>query len=84
MAARDSYLSLCDGTDRGFASFSDGVVMGRVLTTNNFVLQCFNNGQTVTLRARYELLDTNLIRETLTTPDGSQLPQIHFHRVSED
>jgi hypothetical protein len=84
MAGRDSYLSLCDGTDHGLASFSDGVVTGRVMTTNNLVLQCFNNDQTVTLRARFELLDANLIRETLTRPDGSQLPQIHFHRVSED
>jgi hypothetical protein len=54
MAGRDSYLTLCDGTDRGFASFSDGVVTGRVMSTNSLVLQCFNNNAAVTLHARYQ------------------------------
>ena len=29
LAGRDSYLTLCDNTDRGFISFDDGVVVGR-------------------------------------------------------
>ena len=28
LAARDSMLTLCDSTDRGFASFDDGTVVG--------------------------------------------------------
>ena len=29
MAGRDTVLTLCDGTDRGFISFDDGVVVGK-------------------------------------------------------
>ena len=29
MAGRDSYLTLCDNTDRGLITFDDGVVVGR-------------------------------------------------------
>jgi hypothetical protein len=84
LAGRDSYLTLCDGTDRGFASFSDGVVRGSVLTTDNLVLQCFNNGATVTLHARYELIEANIVREIVTTPAGDPVTEVLFHRVSED
>ncbi len=31
LAARDSMLTLCDSTDRGFASFDDGSVVSRTV-----------------------------------------------------
>ncbi|MER7959320.1 hypothetical protein [Streptomyces sp. NPDC096030] len=82
MAGRDSYLSLCDGTDRGLAEFSDGVVKGPTMTTDRFVITCFNNGAEVTLHARYRLIRPGVLRETLTTPEGAPVTEILFHKVS--
>jgi hypothetical protein len=45
-------------------------------------LTCFNNGATVTLHARYDVIERNLIRETLTTTTGDPVTEILFHRVS--
>jgi hypothetical protein len=48
LAGRDSMLTLCDSTDRGFASFDDGTVVGRnVMESNTLIIKCFNNGATV-------------------------------------
>ena len=48
LAARDSMLTLCDSTDRGFASFDDGTVVGRTVMQSNTlidpVLQQRRNG----------------------------------------
>jgi hypothetical protein len=85
MAGRDSVLTLCDETDRGLASFEDGVVVGhRTMTTSNLKLTCFNNGSTVMLRARYELMSDNVMVEVLTAQDGSPVDRIVFHKVSKD
>jgi hypothetical protein len=83
LAGRDSVITLCDSTDRGFASFDNGVASGTVMTTNDFTITCFNNGSTVTLLARYELLDAHLMRETLKTTSGTVVTVTLFHRVSE-
>jgi hypothetical protein len=37
----------------------------------------------VHLKVRYEAIDKNVIRETVTTPEGEFVDQIIFHRVSE-
>ena len=48
LAARDSMLTLCDSTDRGYASFDDGTVVGRncdaVEFADNQVLQQRRDG----------------------------------------
>jgi hypothetical protein len=46
-------------------------------------LTCFNNGATVTLHVRYDVIDRNLIRETLTTTTGDPVTEILFHRLSQ-
>jgi hypothetical protein len=51
------------------------------MTTSNALLQCFNNGTQVTLGAHYELLDQNLMVETLTV-GGSVFAVTIFHKVS--
>jgi len=84
MAGRDSFLTLCDGTDRGLASFNDGIVKDDVLSTGNFLLECFNNGAQVVLKARYQLLDDALMLETLTTQADAPVTEILFHRISDD
>ena len=85
MAGRDSFLTLCDNTDRGIATFDDGVVVGRrVMTTGNLKLSCFGNGALVLLRARYELVSDSVMIETLTAQDGSPVDRIVFHKVSRD
>ena len=85
LAARDSILTLCDGTDRGFASFNDGVVVGRnVMESNNLTIQCFNNGASVALRVRYELVGNGVMLEDTTTQDGTPVSTILFHRVSRE
>jgi hypothetical protein len=83
MAARDSVLTLCDGTDRGFASFDDGVALGpNVMQSNALTIQCFNNGASVVLHVRYELLAAGLMLEHTTRQDGTVVGTIVLHRVS--
>lgn len=82
MAGRDSYVGLCGGGDLAYFSFSDGVVAGSRMTTDHFVVTCFNNGEVVTLHARYDLIGPGLMRETLTREDGTLESKIVFHRVS--
>ena len=83
MAARDSVLTLCDSTDRGFASFDDGTVVGRtVMQSNSLSIKCAN-GASVVLHVRYELLGSGLMIEISTMPDGSAVSTMVFHRVSQ-
>ena len=85
LAARDSVFSLCDGTDRGFGSFDDGVITGNnVMQSDNLMLQCFNNGASVVLHVRYELLRNGLMAEVTTRPDRTAISTILFHRVSQE
>ena len=83
MAARDSMLTLCDSTDRGFASFDDGTVVARnVMQSNSMTIKCFDNGASVQLHLRFELVDNGLMIETATLPDGSPVSTIVLHKVS--
>ena len=83
MAGRDTVLTLCDSTDRGFASFDDGTVVGRnVMQTNALVIKCFNNGATVLLHDTFELVDRGLMIETTTLSDGTPVSTIVLHKVS--
>ncbi len=85
LAARDTVLTLCDGTDRGFASFDDGEVVGRnVMQSDTLTIECFNNGASVVLHVRYELVGKDLMLEHTTRPDGSPVSTIVFHKVSQD
>jgi hypothetical protein len=66
-------------------SFDDGEVVGRaVLQSNNLILQCFNNGASVVLHTRFELIDNGLMIETATRADGTPVSTIAFHKVSQD
>ena len=85
MAARDSVLTLCDGTDRGYASFEDGELVGRnVLQSNTLKIVCFNNGASVVLHVRYELLGKGLMLEHASLADGTPFSTIVLHKVSVD
>ena len=85
LAAHDSVLSLCDGTEHGFGSFYDGELVSRtVLQSDSLSLRCFNNGASVTLHVRFELLKENLMTEVATLADGTPVSTIVFHRVSEE
>ena len=82
-AGRDSMLTLCDSTDRGFASFDDGTVIARnVMISNAMTIQCFNNGARVHLHLRFELVADGLMIETATLADGSPVSTIVLHKVS--
>jgi len=84
MAARDSALTLCDGTDRGLGTFDDGLLTGGVLISNNLTLRCFNNGLSVVLHVRYELAAAGLMLEHTTRDDGTPVGTIVFHKLSVD
>jgi hypothetical protein len=84
MAGRDSFLTLCDNTDRGFISFDDGVVVGRgEMRTDNLKIKCFNTGDVVLLKASYVLIDDNVMTEVTTAQDGTPVDTIMFHKVSQ-
>jgi hypothetical protein len=84
MAGRDTVLTLCDGTDRGFISFEDGVAGRKVLRTETLTIACTNTGASVALRVRYELFGEGLMIEETTTQTGSPVSRIIFHKVSDD
>ena len=85
LAGRDSFLTLCDKTDRAFISFDDGVVVGRgEMRTDNLKITCFNTGDVVLLKASYTLIDDNVITEVTTAQDGTPVDTIIFHKVSQE
>jgi hypothetical protein len=85
LAARDTVFTLCDGTEHGFGSFDDGEVVDRnVMASNALRIQCFNNGASVVLHLRFELVDRNLMIERATRPDGTPVSTIVLHRVSQE
>src|SRR5262245_60440458 len=85
LAARDTVFSLCDHTEHGFGSFDDGVLVGRAsLQSDNLIIQCFNNGASVFLHVRYELLSKSLMKEVATLEDGAPVSTIILHKVSTD
>ena len=83
MIGHDSVLTLCDGTDRGIIRVSDFTAVGSALVSDNHVLTCTNNGITRTLKNRTELIDKNIIRETVTTQEDEFVDETIYHRVSE-
>lgn len=83
LAGRDTVFTLCDGTDRGFASFSDGTVVSRnVMESSALTIHCFNNNATVVLHVRFELVQDGLMLETTSRQDGTVFSTIVFHKVS--
>jgi hypothetical protein len=82
MIGRDTVFTLCDSTDRAVVAFHHGVVADRSLTSDTLVITCSNTGATVTLKARYVPTEPNVLRETVTTPDGAPVDTILFHRIS--
>ena len=84
LAARDTVFTLCDGTERGFGSFDDGVVVGRnIMQSDALALQCFNVNASVVLRVRFELVNNGLMIEITTRQDGTPVSTIVFHKVSQ-
>ena len=81
MIGRDSFLTLCDGSDRGIIRVDDFTVVGSALVSDHHVLTCTSNGQTITLKNRTELIDKNIIRETVT--GDNFFDETIYHRVSE-
>jgi hypothetical protein len=85
LAAHDTVLTLCGGTEHGFGSFDDGEVVGRgVMQSNNLTLRCFNNGAAVVLHVRFDLIRKNMMLEHATLADGTPVSTIVFHRVSQE
>lgn len=86
MAGGDTVLTLCDGTDRGFISFEDADIVQDRLQTEQLTIACtcFNNGQSVTLRVRYELGGDGLMLEHAARQDRTPVSTIVLHRVSRE
>jgi hypothetical protein len=81
MIGHDSFLTLCDGTDRGIITVGDFSFDGSALVSDNHVLICTNVARTITLSNRTELIDKNIIRETVT--GDNFFDETIYHRVSE-
>lgn len=83
LAARDTVFSLCDGTEHGFGSFNDGTVVAHdVMESNALLIECFNNGASVVLHVRFELVTKDLMLEHATLSNGNPVSTIVLHRVS--
>jgi hypothetical protein len=79
---RDTVFTLCDGTDRAIVTVGDATVIGSALVSDDLVISCTNDASTVRLRVRYDVIDRNIVRETVTTQAGEPVDEIIFHRVS--
>jgi hypothetical protein len=83
MIGRDTVFTLCDGTDRAIIRANDFTPVGSALASDNVIITCTNNGSTVKLKIRYEVIDRNILREIVTSQTGEPVDEIIFHRVSE-
>jgi hypothetical protein len=87
MIGHDSFLTLCDETDRGIIEVSDFRPVGSkkkpALVSDNHVLTCTSNDTTRTLKNRTVLINKNVISETVTTQEGQFVDKTIYHRVSE-
>lgn len=79
---RDTVFTLCDNTDRAIVTVSDAVVAGPALVSENLVITCTNTGSTIRLKVRYDVIDRDIVRETVTTQGGEPVDEIIFHRLS--
>jgi hypothetical protein len=79
---RDTVFTLCDGTDRAIITSNDAQVVVSALVSDNLVINCTNNNSTVKLKVRYDVIDQNIVRETVTTQSGDPVDKIIFHRVT--
>jgi hypothetical protein len=79
---RDTVFTLCDDTDRAIIT-GGARITGPALVSDDVVITCTNNQATVRLKVRYDVIDRNILRETVTTPAGEPVDKIIFHRVSE-
>jgi hypothetical protein len=79
---RDTVFTLCDDTDRAIVTADDARLVGSALVSDDLVITCTNDGSVVRLKVRYDLIDRNIVRETVTTQDGGPVDEIIFHRVS--
>jgi len=83
LAGRDSFLRLCDNSDRGLISFDDGILIAKgIVATDDFKLTCFGTDTVVTLKARYELINDSLMIERLTTQEDAVVQNMFLHKVS--
>jgi hypothetical protein len=80
---RDTVFTLCDGTDRAVITVDDAKTVGSALVSDNLVIRCTNTNSTVKLKVRYDVIDKNIIRETVTSQSNEPVDKIIFHRVSE-
>src|SRR5262245_33562531 len=82
LAARDTVFHLCDGTEHGFGAFDDGVIVSKnVMRSDALMIQCFNNGASVVLHVRFELISPGLMIEVATLADGTPVSTIVLHKV---
>jgi hypothetical protein len=79
---RDTVFTLCDDTDRAIVRVSDARVVASRQVSDHLLITCTNDGSTVDLRVRYDVIDENVVRETVTTQEGEPVDEIIFHRVS--
>jgi hypothetical protein len=80
---RDTVFTLCDNTDRAIVLVDDAVLDRSRLSSDNLVIRCFNTGAVVHLKVRYDVIDANIVRETVTQQNGDPVDQIIFHRVNQ-
>jgi hypothetical protein len=80
---RDTVFTLCDDTDRALVTGRGARVVGSALVSQDVILRCFGNGETLELQLRYEVLEKGILRETVRTRAGELVDEIVFHRVSQ-
>jgi hypothetical protein len=78
---RDTVFTLCDNTDRAIVTVDDATVSGGALVSDKFVITCSNTKSTVRLKVRYDVIEKNIVRETVTSQAGDPVDEIIFHRV---
>lgn len=77
---RDTVFTLCDGTDRAIITVNDAKIINLALVSDDLGTTCTNKNSTVKLKVRYDVIDKNIIRESVTSQRGEPVDKIIFHR----
>lgn len=85
MIGRDSFFSLCEGTDQGVIEGVERPDEGdRDTLVMDVTLRCFNNGNEIDVVHLYDIDRQNrTLVETVLTTDGNLITTIIFHRMSD-
>lgn len=79
---RDTFFTLCDGTDQGFSQGTGFLTDNGTLRSDDLTLTCFNNGSTLATPTSFQLKKVRHGRTILLRDRAEPLSDVVYHRTS--